>query len=345
MNKYSAYQEPAETIRFQGRVLRDRDMVVMGYTNSSFTIRASASCVRAVLRTGENDPINAPGLRVYVDDIATREIVLSGTETEVLLAEFPKKEEHVIRVVKITEAAMSFIGVVSIDVDGELLAVPEDTRTKALFIGDSITCGYGVLAAPEAEYTIRDEDGELSYSAFLAKDMKWNAEWVSVSGHGMFVDYKGDEEDILPREFPYTNWFYSKDVREDYSRFKPEWIIINLGTNDQGSFEKPYYLAGFKSRYESFLCTLRIAYPDAKIICVLGTLAPGIFPYVREVVDRVCAAGMKDIYALELPFHDVENDGMAAGHPTAVTHAKDAKRIEDFIRSIIYAFGMIPGRS
>ena len=134
MNKYSAYQEPAETIRFQGRVLRDRDMVVMGYTNSCFTLHVSASCVRAVLRTGENDPINAPGLRVYVDDIATREIILSGTETDVLLAEFPKKEEHVIRVVKITEAAMSFVGVVSIDVDGELLAVPEDTRTKALFI-------------------------------------------------------------------------------------------------------------------------------------------------------------------------------------------------------------------
>nr|MCR5521930.1 hypothetical protein [Lachnospiraceae bacterium] len=307
---------------------------VMGYTNSSFTIRASASCVRAVLRTGENDPINAPGLRVYVDDIATREIILSGTETDVLLAEFQKKEEHVIRVVKITEAAMSFVGVVSIDVDGELLAVPEDTRTRALFIGDSITCGYGVLGAPDAEYTIRDEDGEKNYAAFLAKDMNWNAEWVSVSGHGIYVDYTGNALNVLPREFPYTNWFYDKNTLEDYTRFQPEWIIVNLGTNDQGSLGKPFVLTGFKSSYESFLYTLRTAYPNAKIVCVLGTLAPGVYPHVREVVDRVKAAGMKDVYGLELPFHDIPHDGMASGHPSVITHKKDAERIKEFICSI-----------
>jgi len=334
MGKYFVNQEQAEKIRFQGRTLIDRDMVIMGYTNTAFTIRVSASRVSALFRTGNNDPINAPGLRVYVDGKAAKEIVLSAPETEVELARFARKEEHLIRVVKITEAAMSFVGVVSLETDGELLSVPEDTRTKALFIGDSITCGYGVLGAPEAEYTIRDEDGELSYAAFLAKDMDWNAEWVSVSGHGMFVEYTGDPENILPREFPYTNWFYNKEIREDYSRFQPEWVIMNLGTNDQGSLGNPWIMGGFKSRYESFLYTLRIAYPNAKIICVLGTLAPGVYTHVQEVIDKVKAVGMKDLYGLELPFHDVEHDGIASGHPTAATHKKDAKRIEEFIRGI-----------
>ncbi|MCR5829260.1 MAG: hypothetical protein K6F93_02795 [Lachnospiraceae bacterium] len=334
MGKHYIEQESNENIRFQGRIIHDRDMAVMGYTNTSFTIHISASRVCAFFRTGANDPINAPGLRVYVDGKAVKETVLSEPETEVELARFATNEEHIIRVVKITEAGMSFAGVVWIDVDGELMTVPEDTRTKALFIGDSITCGYGVLGAPEAEYTIRDEDGELSYAAVLAKNMDWNAEWVSVSGHGMFVEYTGDPENILPREFPYTNWFYNKEIREDYSRFQPDWIIMNLGTNDQGSLGNPWILGGFKSRYESFLYTLRIAYPNAKIVCVLGTLAPGIFAYVREVIDKVKAAGMKDLYGLELPFHDVEHDGIASGHPTAVTHEKDAKRIEEFIRAI-----------
>lgn len=335
MGKYFVNQEPDENIRFQGRILRDRDMVVMGYTNSCFTLHVSASCVRALLRTGENDPVNAPGLRVYVDDEAFTEIVLEKTETEVVLARFPKEEEHTIRVVKITEAAMSFVGVVFLDVDGLLLTVPSDTRTKALFIGDSITCGYGVHGAPDAEYTVRDEDGEQSYAAIIARDMNLNAEWVSVSGYGIFVDYTGNPENIIPKIFPYTNAFYDKETREDYSRFDPELIIVNLGTNDQGSLDKPFVLAGFKSRYESFLYTLRIAYPKAKIICVLGTLAPGIYPYVQEVIDRVKEAGMNDIYGFGLPFHDFEHDGMASGHPTLITHTKDAKRIEEFIRTVM----------
>ena len=334
MNKYLAYREPDERIRFQGRVLRDRDMVIMGFTDTSFTIRVSASCVRAFFRTGVNAPVNAPGLRVYVDGEEVREIVLRETQTEAALAMFPRKEEHLIRVVKITEAAMSFVGLVSLDVEGELLPVPEDTRTKALFIGDSITCGYGVLGAPDSEYTIREEDGELSYAAFLAKDMNWNTEWVSVSGYGVFVDYTGDPQNVLPEVFPYTNWFYDRETREDYTRFQPEWIVINLGTNDHGNFDKPWVLDGFKSRYESFIYALRTAYPDAKIICVLGTVAPGCYTHVAQVVDRVKAAGMKDIYGLELPFHDFVNDGIASGHPSLITHEKDAARIKEFIRSI-----------
>ena len=39
-----------------------------------------------------------------------------------------------------------------------------------------------------------------------------------------------------------------------------------------------------------------------------------------------------NLYALELPFHDVERDGIACGHPTEATHRKDADRIYDFMR-------------
>jgi len=325
-----------EKIYFQGRILWKEDMAVMGYTNSSFTVHFKGTGLRALLRTGYNEEINYPGLRVYVDGTAVKEIVVNPPEEWVTLVEFPEPEEHTVRVVKITEAGMSYVGFAELEVEGELLPVPEDTRVKALFIGDSITCGFGVLGEPDSEYTVRDEDGEKSYSGVLAKSMDWNAEWVSVSGHGMFVEYTGDPENILPREFPYTNWFYDKETREDYSRFQPEWIILNLGTNDSGPMaENPLLVGGFKSRYESFLYTLRVAYPRAKILCVMGTLASGVYPYIQEVIDKVLADGlMKDVYGLELPYHDVEHDGMASGHPSVITHKKDARRIEEFIRKL-----------
>ena len=319
---------------FQGRILWKDRMAVLGYTNSSFTVHFRGTKLSAVLRTGENDPINAPAVRIYVDGEAVSEHVLETVVQELTLFQSEQPEEHTIRVVKFTEAGMSYVGLTVLNYDGELLPVPEDTRTKALFIGDSITCGFGVLGAPDAEYTLRDEDGELSYAGVLAKRMNWNAEWVSVSGHGMFAEYTGDPENVLPREFPYTNWFYDKEIREDYSRFQPDIVVINLGTNDQDPMKaNPWVRKGFLSKYETFLYTLRIAYPKAKILCVLGTLAPGMFPLVEQVIEKVKKEGMEEVYGLELPFHDVEHDGMACGHPSKITHEKDAKRIEDFVRS------------
>ena len=325
-----------DKIYFQGRILWKEDRAVMGYTNSSFTIHFKGTKLTAHFETADNDITNAPGLRIYLDDVAVKEEALMGTEQEIGLYASEQAEEHTLRVVKITEAGMSYAAFTELDLEGELLPVPEDTRQKALFIGDSITCGYGVLGEPDSEYTIRDEDGEMSYAAILAKSMNWNAEWVSVSGHGMFVEYTGDPENILPREFPYTYWFIDKETREDYSRFQPDYIIVNLGTNDSGPLaENSMILGGFRARYESFLYTLRIAFPKAKIVCVLGTLAPGVFPYVQEAIDRAKATGLTEVYGLELPYHDVEHDGMASGHPSPVTHQKDAKRIEDFIRNVV----------
>ena len=46
---------------------------------------------------------------------------------------------------------------------------------------------------------------------------------------------------------------------------------------------------------------------------------------------KVNMEGLKGVYGVELPEHDVTHDGMASGHPSKVTHEKDAKRIEAFL--------------
>ena len=333
--KMKITKDVADKLCFRGRIVWKEDMAVLGYTNSSVTIHFKGTKLKVSLRTGHTDTINLPGLRIYMDVVEKFSHVMNELEQEVMLFESEEPEEHTIRVVKITEAAMSYVGFAALDLDGELLPVPEDRRTKALFIGDSITCGYGVLGAPDSEYDLREEDGELCYAAFLARNMNWNAEWVSASGHGTFVDYLNDTENVLPREFPYTNWFYDKETREDFSRFQPEYIIVNLGTNDSGPIwadKSGNTRRGFLASYERFLYVLRKAYPEAKIICVLGTVAPGMFKFVEQVVAKVNMEGLKGVYGVELPEHDVEHDGMASGHPSKATHEKDAKRIEEFIR-------------
>lgn len=325
----------AEYAVTDGRIIYRDNMAVLGYTNSAVTVKLEGTALSAVFYTGNNDVLNQPGLRIYVDGEAYKEIVLTEERQEEQLCSFTESGIHEVRIVKITEAAMSYVGIGTLTADGKLLPISEvPDRKKILFIGDSITCGYGVKGAPDSEYTLREEDGELSYASVIARKLDMKAEWVSVSGYGMFVEYTGNPENILPKVFAYQNWFYDKELLTDYSEFQPDNIVVNLGTNDSGPMTNDVNIQrGFVARYESFLYTLRMAYPSANIICVLGTLAPGYYKYVDKAIERVKADGFERIYGLELPEHDVEHDGMASGHPSARTHEKDAERIIDFMKN------------
>ena len=315
-----------------GRIICKDERLVLGYTNSSVDLVVQGTGLCAEFETGENHPVNQPGLRIYVDDEPVREIVITEKYVKLELAAFDEGI-HRIRIVKITEAAMSYVSIKLLHVEGRLLPTLRDnSRTKALFIGDSITCGFGVLGEPEQDYSLRLEDGEKCYASYLAKKCNWEAEWLSVSGYGMFVDYTGNRVNVLPNLHPYTNYFYDKELREDVTRFVPDYIFINLGTNDSGHLNEKYVAEGFKSEYESFLYTLRMSYEKATIICLIGTLATNVYPLIKEVVEEVSGRGLENIYGLELPFHDVEKDGVACGHPTETTHRKDAERIYEFMK-------------
>ena len=336
-------EKGSNKLRFGGRIIYRDEEAVLGYNGSFMEFLMEGTDVALRIRTGDNAIVNEPGLRIYVDNKPYKDMVISKMDGRYSVVSGLEAGKHLVRIVKITEAAMSFVAFSLLEIEnatgepGTLLDIDtlyiKDTRKKALFIGDSITCGFGVLGEPVSEYTIRDEDSELSYAGVLTQKENLNSEWVSVSGYGVFVEYTGDPENILPKVFPYTNYFYDKELREDYSRFQPDIVIVNLGTNDSGPLmADKNVLYGFKSRYESFLYTLRMAYKEAAIVCVLGTLAPGVYKYVQEVIDKVQAQGFEKIYGLELPEHDVKNDGMAAEHPSKITHEKDADRIAAFLK-------------
>lgn len=327
-NKYSEY------INYGGRIIYRNGEAILGYTLSYAGFKVKGRLATVDFRTEDNGVENRPGLRVYVDGKIYKEIVLDKPKETIEVYKGDDDKAHTVKILKITEAAMSFAGISRLSVDGELLpAEKTDDRLKVQFIGDSITCGFGVYAAPEAEYTIRDEDGELCYAGVLTKRLNLNAQFVSVSGYGMFVEYTGDPEGVVPRVYDYTNAFYDRDERIDHSEFEPDIIVVNLGTNDSGLVGDPTILHGFLSRYESFLYLLRKEHKNSAILCTIGTLAPGMYDHVSKVIEKVKSQGFEKIYGLELPFHDVEHDGVAAGHPTKITHEKDAKRLEDFLKN------------
>ncbi|MCM1157409.1 MAG: GDSL-type esterase/lipase family protein [Bacteroidales bacterium] len=336
MKEYFMDSKTEAFLKWEGRILKQEGTCYLGYTNSSVSLRAQGGSLAMYFVTGENEEINRPGLRIYIDGNRVSELVLDKREGWYPIGEIDAAGIHEICIVKLTEAAMSYAGLQRIRVDGGELIRRENTpdnRVKVEFIGDSITCGYGVHGEPESEYTIRDEDGECSYAAFMAKEMNWNARWIAASGYGMFVGYSGNPGENIPRLYPYVNWFLNREKKLEAGEFEPQYIFVNLGSNDSWHLGDEEILAGFLHAYEDFLYRLKHYHPDSVIICVLGTLCKRVFPYVKQVADKVRRDGLEGIYAVELPYHNVKEDGMAyMYHPSIATQKKDARRLLAFMR-------------
>lgn len=325
---------------FEGRILKDENIAYLGYTNSKVSFFCKGKKLRCLIRSNITEEVNMAGLSVYIDDdVLDREtLVLDKAEAWYDICQLPDDEVHMVTILKLTEAAMSYAALVELEVvGGELVKeqFPSKPDLKLEFIGDSITCGYGVLGEPESEYTLREENGLLAYAQIATELLGARARFFSVSGYGAFVDYEGNVEGNVPRLYPYINWFADKEKLYDYKEYIPDVIIINLGTNDSGHMDKDWVQEGFIKSYSDFIARLKEIYPNTKILCICGTLCDIMFEWIEKAICVCKENGIKDVYMRKLPYHNVEEDGMASQHPSMTTHQKDGKRVADFIREII----------
>lgn len=326
--------------QYEGRILKKDKACYLGYTNSYVRFYAKGGSVRANLISNISEAVNMAGLSVYLDDgeEPVNRIVVDREQGWYELIKLPDDMEHLVTVVKVTEAAMSYVGITALEViDGELLEREFPTRPelKLEFIGDSITCGYGVLGTPDSQYTLREEDGTFAYGNVAAKLLNARARYVSASGYGAYVEYTGDVDGNVPKLYPYINWFVDRTALYDYKEYVPDVVIINLGTNDSGHIHKTQIQEGFVKAYSDFIRLIKTAYPDTKVLCVCGTLCDIMFPWIEKAIQACQNEGIDGICMRKLPYHNVEEDGMASGHPSRITHEKDGARVAGFIKDIL----------
>lgn len=331
--------------RYSGRILEKDNSAYLGFTNSKVEFfmkgNSSKNCgVAAHIETKQNGEENEARLKVFIDesDVPAAILILHEESKDYLIFTFDDNEIHKITIIKITEAAMSYAKLTSVTIsEGELISLPplEEKKLKVEFIGDSITCGYGVYGDPESEYHIKDEDGMVTYAALAANVLDLDARYTCVSGYGMYIKYDGDLEGTLPKIYPYTNFFVDEKEKYDFSEFIPDLFVINLGTNDCNHLNKEEVQKGFVSTYVDFLKLLKSYAPKSKILCVCGTLCTSAFNYIDSAVKLAKESGLTDLYSYEFPFMDIEKDGIASGHPSLITHRKDAQRLVVKIKEIM----------
>lgn len=338
-------------VRVIGRTLFKNNIRYLNYSCSAVEFTFTGLKAEAVLWT------NSPSLSweseawvaVFINDevVPSKRFALKQEEATYLLYEGTTQEEVTLRLVKYSEAAHGKVGIKSILLDGEAVPKPTQAKNRKLeFIGDSITCGFGIEGVFEKDAFRTDQENPWeAYAATTARALEAEYHLISWSGIGIISNYTEqdvpNDEWLMPPLYPYTD--KSMDLLLgnnpepwDFDQYQPDCIVVNLGTNDtsytKGIAER---VEAFGNRYYDFMQQVRKVNPNAVILCTLGVMGQDLCGEISRQVERMNLEGDQNIFFL--PFEvQKEEDGIATyWHPNITTNKKMAVKLEGKIREIM----------
>jgi len=219
-------------------------------------------------------------------------------------------------------------------------AAPLPTR-KIEFIGNSITCGYGIEAKSEAEhYEEKTANFYYTYAARTARNLNAQALVVARSGIGVYRSYNGPrtgDKVNMNTEYPNT-LLYNDKYKWDFSRYTPDLVCINLGTNDTSTTgaDSLLLLKGFKNLYHQ----VRSHYPMAKIVLLCGCMMSGnqllsAQQALDTTLDYAHQQGDSEVYRFDFTPHDGSLGYGADWHPSMRQHEKMANELTPFLKKLM----------
>lgn len=255
-----------------------------------------------------------------------------------------RSETVKIKLMKLSESGFDKIGICGISADGEIYPTSPLPR-RMEFIGDSITCGFGIEGKSSDEhFSTKTENPYITYAALTARKFGADFNLISWSTIGVYSSSCDDENAVqpndswvMPKLYGYTDigientLGINEHTEWDFGSFKPDVITVNLGTNDE-SFTKdiPERTENFKRAYMDFIGAVRKKNPNAHIICALGMMYKKLYPAIDEAVKDMCDS---KIYALE--FEQSRPDGFGSEqHPNALTHIRAAEKLSEKVVEI-----------
>lgn len=279
---------------------------------------------------------------VEIDDFAPFKINFAENDSIIVLAEGLTNGRHSLKVIYAVEGLYKrpeFRGF-SIP-DGKLLKAPNSSKRKIEFIGNSITCGYGIEAESQKErFSLATENHYYSFAAQTARALKADYQTVARSGIGIYRNYGGPQggtpDVCLPAIYNRT-LFYDATQNWDFSRFTPDVVCVNLGTNDMSLNRFNEKL--LESAYRNFIARLRTLYPKAQIVMLTGSMQAGKnLDTLKSILDKIAEdateSGDKQIYRFDM---SPQNGTLGYGadyHPSRRQANKMALELTKFLRGI-----------
>jgi lysophospholipase L1-like esterase len=329
----AATSGPKSALHFTGRFdMRDSAGPRFSWPGTKIRTRFSGTGATIRLNGTGNDQLD-----VSVDGKPPTVLKTTpGTGSYSLVSDLPDGE-HDLVVTKRTEPLVGQLQLISIESTEKRALIPTAaTEPKRFieFVGDSITCGYGVLGASPCKFTPDTEDEQVAYGALTASLVGADHAAISWSGIGAYRDFGGSTNEQMPTRFGYaladdptSTWDFS---------YTPDVVVVNLGTNDfaAGDPGMPY-----QNAMTSFATLLRSKYPTAHIVLTVsamlsGDRRTGAETALRAVVAKRTKAGDKRITFFEFDAQ-LAGDGLGCdGHPNRTTSQKSAEKLATYLRSL-----------
>lgn len=336
-----------------GRVYFDDGEIfcALSGTGVEFTFTGTECTVTVKNGNGEatnpSDIDNHPRIAIYLNGERVVDDMINAAVKEYPIFVSDDPTEADIRIVKLSESAMSTFSISGITVNGTAISPAENKERLIEFVGDSITCGYGVDDEDrDHHFSTRTEDNTKTYAYKTASALDADYSMVSFSGYGIISGYSDGNNKVTAQTVPQ---FYSKlgyswssrgytpsDIEWSFNR-KPDVIVINLGTNDNSYCKGiPERCEEYQREYVNFLKQIRGLNPDAVIIGTLGIMGQELYPYVEAAVKQYSEeTNDKNVYSMMFDNQSMA-DGIAADwHPSEKTHEKASQKLAEKIKEIM----------
>jgi len=228
---------------------------------------------------------------VIVDQHAPRLLAADTSSVCAVASGLSPTTPHIILIQKRTETFIGkgeFGGFI-LDKGCTLLPLDKRPDRRIEFIGNSITCGYGVEGdSSNCHFSPQTENACMSYAAMTSRSLNADYSLVSYSGRGVVRNY-GDSNKVSQYPMPslYDRICFSDSTKKwNFTSWVPQAVVINLGTNDFSTHPYPDS-AVFQEAYIRLIHRVRAQYPGVEIFCLCGPMiGEPCWSYIKEVVDR-----------------------------------------------------------
>ncbi len=350
--KESSFPATETYVKYQGRTFYSDDTawLIQSGSAAEFTVTGTTASVQLAGDSGIGNGADfRPRYGVYVNGELIVDTLMS-TETEtVTLFEGTASRTAKVKIMLLSEAMYGGIGVKSIDVTSSA-AIPVQPAAKndlmIEFIGDSITCAYGVEGASSSEsFKTTTENFSKSYAYLTAQQLGADYSAVCYSGHGIVSGYStGDKnaDSLVPDVYDLDSKYWEYNHPWDFEKRQNDVVVVNLGTNDINYVGKDPDTRNqeFIDGYIAFLTTLREKNPEAYLICTMGTMGgPEIYDLIAQAVETYkTETGDERVMSYFSVTHNFQVDGIGSDwHPSAITQQNSAYVLAD---KICQALGM-----
>ena len=239
--------------------------------------------------------------------------------------------EHLVRIYASAQTTNPSIKGFVLDAGASTL--PQKDTKVIEFVGDSIMEGY--VNPADKDPVFGNNSSMISYGTKvgmrLNNELGYDFNVIAFGGCGILNT--GTDPLVMGERYFKICEKQSGDTAAtkvedwDTSRYTPDYIVLNLGTNDSSSYGTSDQ---FKTAYKVFLLKLKSTYPNVKLF-VMTPFNGGRYTEIKQLVEEL---KQEDIILIDSAKWKIMG-GADNLHPSPASHITAAEKLYDAIKDIV----------